>query len=129
VVEPVDAAGAAPLGLIRLSEVTPESFLLGSWLIKPGAPVAAGIEGYFAACDFGFGALECRRYFAAIQLGNKRMLAFHERLRSLIDREEDGYRHVEVPLETYLEFRRRYRRYVLTDSLPPPLRSGPLGGG
>ena len=109
---------ALPVGLVRLSSVTADSFVFGSWVMAPCAPVAAGIESYLAACDFGFGALGCQRYFAEVRHDNGRALAFHQRVGSADQGGSPECQRFEQTLDRYLIFRRRYRRYVLADELP-----------
>jgi RimJ/RimL family protein N-acetyltransferase len=119
VVETRGEASARPVGLVRLSDVNAESFVFGSWVMAPEAPVPAGIESYLAACDFGFGALGCRRYFAEVRLENDRALAFHQRVGGVDQGVSPECRRFEQTRDRYLHFRRRYRRYVLDDGLPP----------
>jgi len=115
--------GLRPFGLVRLSDVTADSFVFGSWVTVPDSPVAVGIESYFASIDFGFGALGCGRYFAEVRHGNARAMAFHHRMNSRMTGVTDECEQYEQTLARYLEARRRYRRYVLGDELPPR-RSG-----
>lgn len=121
VIEAKTDAEPRPVGLLRLTEVTAESFVIGSWVTVADCPVFAGIESFFAACDFGFGALGCAKYIAEIKSGNARRMAFHGRMKSRELGRFGECERFEQPLAGYLEARRRYRKYVCSDELPPRL--------
>ena len=77
----IEAAGpgtARPCGLVRLSQVTPERFTWGSWILDPATkPRRAALASALLVYRAGF-AVSAEAVFD-VRRGNARTLAFHDR--------------------------------------------------
>lgn len=66
-------------GLVRLYDITPDSFTWGSWILDANKPHKAALESAVLIYDIGFTGLKCDRAVFDVRAENAHTLAFHRR--------------------------------------------------
>jgi len=73
-----DRAGD-PLGCVRIYDARGDSFCIGSWILRAGAPQRAAIESSLMVYALGIDHLGFRRAHFDVRKRNERVWTFHER--------------------------------------------------
>jgi len=68
-------------GLVRLYDMTPESFTWGSWILDGAKPRKAALESALLSFGVGFDALSREKALVDVRVDNERALSFYRRLR------------------------------------------------
>ena len=98
----IEVAGV-PEGSIRLYDYLPksDSFCWGSWIIRPGAPMATAFQSVMIVYDLGFGPLGFARAHFDVRQANISVWKFHEKMGVTMVREDAADRFYEYPAENY----------------------------
>jgi RimJ/RimL family protein N-acetyltransferase len=98
----IEVAGV-PEGSIRLYDYLPQrdSFCWGSWIIRPGAPMATAFQSVMILYDLGFGPLGFARAHFDVRQENISVWKFHEKMGATMGREDTIDRFYEYPAEHY----------------------------
>ena len=67
-------------GTVRLYEITPDSFIWGSWILDHNKPRKAALESAVLSFGIGFQSLSKDRAFVDVRIQNKHAEAFYHRL-------------------------------------------------
>lgn len=76
-------------GLVRLYEITPESFTWGSWILDSNKPRKAALESAVLSFGVGFDGLSLKSAFVDVRRDNDKALAFYRRLNMTELRQDD----------------------------------------
>lgn len=99
-------------GAFRLYDFRDDSFSLGSWIIKKGAPISISIESALGAYEFAYGYLGFKRAHFEVRKANEKIVAFHKRFGSVIVDEDDLNYYFYQTKEDYYFIREKYKRYL-----------------
>ncbi len=66
-------------GLVRIYDLTPETFTWGSWVLDANKPSKAALESIYLVCEFGFSHLKRRKAIIEVRKGNEKSLTFQRR--------------------------------------------------
>ena len=103
--------GGEPCGLVRVYDLSEESFSWGSWVIAPGSPAYVSIESALAVYEFAFGELGFASARFEVMKGNEGVLRFHKRFGAEYLRSDEVHDYFVLTRETYENQRTRYRRF------------------
>lgn len=112
----IESLDGEPLGTVRMYDADGQSFAWGSWIIKDGAPMVAGIESALIVYAFALEYLGFVQANAMVHKDNARVLSFHERFGGHRVAEQDDQYAILMPPEAIRSSLRRYGRY-----LPDPI--------
>jgi RimJ/RimL family protein N-acetyltransferase len=101
-----------PIGTVRLYDVQGNSFCWGSWILASDAPTSAAIESALLLYDFAFFSLHYKGAHFDVRKANSKVVDFHKRFGARVVREDDLNFYFEYDLESYLQTRTKYRRYL-----------------
>jgi len=77
----IEDKSSHPWGLIRLYDIDrgqAQSFVIGSWLILPGAPLLTAQESMALGFEFAFHVLNLKISFFEVMAKNKKVIRFHQ---------------------------------------------------
>ncbi len=102
-------------GTVRMSDVTEDSFLPGSWIIKKGAPGYVAYETYFTIFDYAFIELNKKHCVLDVKKNNIANIKLHTRMGAIIRNEnsDDDRFFFDFSRETYLKARKKYERFTI----------------
>ncbi|MEL0638711.1 hypothetical protein V6259_18410 [Marinomonas sp. TI.3.20] len=86
--------------------------MLGSWLIKDGAPKTTAIESALLVYEFGFSELGYRQAHFDVRKGSDRDIAFHQRFGGKVTHEDELNVYFNYKFEDYLKVKQKYKRYL-----------------
>lgn len=104
--------GHEPVGTVRIYDIQGESFCWGSWIISELAPTSAAIESALLVYDYAFFALHYKKSHFDVRKGNTRVVDFHKRFGAKIVGEDAENYFFRYEVESYLETRNRYIRFL-----------------
>lgn len=76
-------------GLVRLYEITPESFTWGSWILDHNKPFKAALESAVLIYTIGFEALNIPKAVFDVRRENVHTISFHQRFKATMTHETD----------------------------------------
>ncbi len=109
----IEVAGE-PQGSLRLYDYLAErdSFCWGSWIIRPGAPVATAYQSAIVAYDLAFGLLGFSQAHFDVRQANPSVWKFHEKMGAKLVREDSLDRFYEYGAEDYRQARARLLKFT-----------------
>jgi RimJ/RimL family protein N-acetyltransferase len=99
-------------GLGRIYDVTEESFVPGSWIIKKDAPRHTGIESIVTLYEYTFVKLGLKRADIRVRIDNTKIIAFHERFGAIRSGENEKDVCLVLTREAYERTRMKYKKYL-----------------
>ena len=80
-----------PLGLVRIYGITTNSYVSGSWLIKPGCDELIGLKSDLFAGYLANEILKLGVCFFDVRKGNKKVLRYHKMFSEIIGEDEQNF--------------------------------------
>ncbi|HSA07462.1 MAG TPA: GNAT family N-acetyltransferase [Candidatus Gastranaerophilales bacterium] len=99
-------------GLGRMYNVTEESFVPGSWIIKKDAPLTAPIESIITLYEYAFFKLGLKRADIEVRKDNEKVIAFHKRFGAVYTGANELNVYMELTKEQYKITRNKYKKFV-----------------
>ena len=100
-----------PLGTFRLYDIKDDSFIGGSWLVRPDADEFAAIKSDLFMLNFGFEVLKMKTCFIDMRKDNKKLVRYHSMFfRKINEDEQNLYMVMDVPA---YEYKRDYLTNIL----------------
>ena len=75
----IERLDGVPCGVVRLYDITAESFTWGSWILNAEKPPKAALESALLIYEIGFGVLRKSHAIFDVRADNERVLRFHRR--------------------------------------------------
>lgn len=94
-------------GIVRLYDITPNSFTWGSWILSANKPPKAALESAKLSFSVGFDRLALPEAFVDVKIENQRALTFYRRLNMREIRVEDSQLYLSYDRGTFVEDRPR----------------------
>ncbi len=109
----IESKNGERYGTARVSDVTEETFLPGSWVIKKGAPSYVAYETYFAIFDYSFIELDKTSCVLDVKKSNIANFKLHTRMGATVKSEDDEKIYFDFTREKYLKAREKYERFTI----------------
>jgi len=100
------------LGLIRVYDLSKESFCWGSWIITESAPKTTAIESVLQIYKFGFYQLGYKKSHFDVRKGNKKVIDFHKRFGAKIVNENNTDYFFYFYEKDFNKMKIKYKRYL-----------------
>ncbi len=101
-----------PLGLVRLYNITAETFTSGSWIVRPGTDEWVALRADLFIFSYAFDELKLNKCLIDVRKENKKVLNYHRRFFSEIGEDEENI-YFEMDRGEY-ERKIRFLKSVLT---------------
>ena len=75
----IERRDGVPCGVVRLYDITAESFTWGSWILNAEKPPKAALESALLIYEIGFEHIQKQRAVFDVRADNERVLSFHRR--------------------------------------------------
>ncbi|HSA07463.1 MAG TPA: GNAT family N-acetyltransferase [Candidatus Gastranaerophilales bacterium] len=108
----IESKQGEPYGLYRIYNVTEDSFVPGSWIIKKSAPVHIGIESVLLLYEYAFHSLGLKTAKIDVRKGNNKVIAFHKRFGAVPVGEDEFNVYLDLSLSQYEITRKKYLKYI-----------------
>jgi RimJ/RimL family protein N-acetyltransferase len=95
-------------GLVRLYDISSESFTWGSWILDHNKPFKAALESAVLIYVIGFELLEIPKAVFDVRQDNAHTISFHERFKAVRTGENDQDVFFEYPKEQFFSDKARY---------------------
>lgn len=101
------------LGTVRIYDVIKnDDFCWGSWIITDDAPLTTAIESALLIYEYAFYTLNFSKAHFDVRKGNKRVVAFHERMGARIISEDDINFYFSYTKNDYENIRSKYKKFL-----------------
>lgn len=80
-----------PLGVIRLYDITADTYTSGSWIVKPGCDEFVSIKSDLFISEFAASELKNKRCVFDVRKDNKKVLRFHKMFAKITGEDELNY--------------------------------------
>jgi RimJ/RimL family protein N-acetyltransferase len=108
----IELPDGRPVGLIRIYDLTPESFSGGSWIIEAGHPHHIAVETVVLLYDFCFDQLGYQQVLLQVVKENRSVIKFHQRFGAVFDREDEGHVYLVNTYQTMQGPRKRFKELL-----------------
>ena len=108
----VSSLSGDPLGTIRLYDASEDSFCMGSYIMRDGAPYFVAIESLLMIYSYAIDHLGFSSARLDVRIGNERHWKFHERFGAKRVSETSQSYFYELHLQDILLARKRYAKYL-----------------
>lgn len=99
-------------GTIRIDASRQDSFCLGSWIIKKGAPGTVAIECVLLTYEFGFYKLGYKNCHFNVIKDNLKVVNFHKRFGAQVVFEDEKKIYFNFTIENYQQSKQRYSKFL-----------------
>ncbi len=108
----IESKDEEKLGLVRVYDLTQESFCWGSWMIKENAPISTAIESALQIYEFGFYELGYKKCHFDVRKGNEKVLKFHRNFGAKVIAEDKVDYFFNFNIQDYVNIKQKYKRYL-----------------